>query len=80
MIDLIFASLVLLYLTPMSIAHRRSHPKANSIEVLNLLLGWTLIGWVVALVWACTVSPVDLYVMRSGSPRVVDDYVKMHDQ
>lgn len=26
----------------------------TAIFVLNLLLGWTLIGWVVALAWACT--------------------------
>ena len=24
----------------------------NAILILNLLLGWTLIGWVIALVWA----------------------------
>jgi len=27
---------------------------ANAICVLNFFLGWTLIGWVVALVWATT--------------------------
>jgi len=27
---------------------------ALAIFVLNLFLGWTGIGWVVALVWACT--------------------------
>jgi hypothetical protein len=26
----------------------------GAIFALNLFLGWTLIGWVVALVWACT--------------------------
>src|SRR5580704_12338777 len=31
---------------------------AGAIFALNLLLGWTLIGWVVALVWALTVEPV----------------------
>lgn len=29
---------------------------ARAIAVLNGLLGWTGIGWVVALVWACTVD------------------------
>jgi hypothetical protein len=26
----------------------------TAILVLNFFLGWTLVGWVVALVWACT--------------------------
>jgi hypothetical protein len=33
--------------------HKRN---AGSIFVLNLFLGWTLIGWVVALVWAVSVD------------------------
>jgi hypothetical protein len=80
LIDFIFASLILLYLAPMAIAHKRSHPSAGSIEVLNILLGWTLIGWVVALIWARTVSPVELYVIRNGNPPIVDDYLSMRDR
>lgn len=32
--------------------------KANftAIFVLNFFLGWTLLGWVIALVWACTIE------------------------
>ena len=36
----------------------RSKRNAAAIFALNLLLGWTLIGWVVALVWALTVDAV----------------------
>lgn len=28
------------------------HPHASAIFALNLLLGWTFLGWVAALVWA----------------------------
>jgi hypothetical protein len=38
------------YLLP-SIAGRRKW-KAGAITWLNLLLGWTVIGWVVAMLWA----------------------------
>ena len=33
--------------------------KRNAVAIcaLNLLLGWTFVGWVVALVWALTVEP-----------------------
>lgn len=30
------------------------HPNWGAIFILNLLLGWTLIGWVVALTWSAT--------------------------
>lgn len=29
-----------------------NHRNINSIGMLNLFLGWTLIGWVVAIIWA----------------------------
>jgi hypothetical protein len=32
----------------------RDHRQWLAIVVLDLLLGWTLVGWVAALVWACT--------------------------
>jgi hypothetical protein len=35
----------------------QSKRNAGAIFILNLLLGWTLIGWVAALVWAMTVDP-----------------------
>lgn len=34
----------------------RKHRNANAIFLLNLLLGWTAIGWIVALIWASTTS------------------------
>jgi len=49
-----FAVLVLLglYLLPTVIAVIRKMPNAGSIIVINLLLGWTVIGWIVALAMA----------------------------
>lgn len=34
-----------------------NHRNGPAILVLNFFLGWTLIGWVLALVWACTDNP-----------------------
>ena len=40
------------YFLPTLIALHRRHPSGLAIFVLNLLLGMTAIGWIVALVWA----------------------------
>jgi hypothetical protein len=48
-----------LYFLPTIIGlHKRN---AGAIFGLNLLLGWTLVGWVVALVWALTTDPAVSY-------------------
>jgi hypothetical protein len=55
----IFGFGFLFYFLPSIIAAARSNRDLVSILVLNLLLGWTAVGWVVALVWALKLdSPV----------------------
>jgi len=49
----IFLSFITLgYLVPWCIAFARHHNKQVPIFLINLLLGWTLIGWFAALIWA----------------------------
>ena len=43
-----------LYFLPAIIASRRKHQSSGGIFALNLLLGWTFLGWVIALVWSCS--------------------------
>ncbi len=43
---------LIVYLTPTIVARGRSAPDLGSVIVINLLLGWTLIGWIVALAMA----------------------------
>lgn len=45
---------VCLYFLPAIIAKSKKRTNTGAIFALNLLLGWTLIGWVIALVWALT--------------------------
>jgi hypothetical protein len=45
---------LMLYLMPTLVAWGRAHPQVLAIGALNLLLGWTFVSWVVALVWALT--------------------------
>jgi Superinfection immunity protein len=42
------------YFLPTFFAFSRNHHNRAAILVLNLFLGWTFIGWVIALVWAFT--------------------------
>jgi hypothetical protein len=46
-----------LYFVPYFVARHRHHPQILAIGVINLFAGWTLIGWVGALAWACTTIP-----------------------
>jgi hypothetical protein len=45
----------LLYFLPAIIG--RDKRDATGILLFNLFLGWTGIGWIVALVWACAAEP-----------------------
>jgi hypothetical protein len=45
---------VVIYFLPAIVASSRRHRNRLAIGILNLLLGCTLLGWIVAMVWACT--------------------------
>jgi RsiW-degrading membrane proteinase PrsW (M82 family) len=50
--------LIALCFLPVIIAAVQNHHNGLSILVVNLFLGWTIVGWVVALAWAVsTISP-----------------------
>ncbi|MDF9787924.1 ABC-type sugar transport system permease subunit [Polynucleobacter sphagniphilus] len=53
---LFFAILItvfsLFYLLPFAIAFNKKRANTGAIFVLNLFLGWSFVGWVIALVWA----------------------------
>ena len=43
---------VILYMLPTFVAMHRRHHNTGAILVVNLFLGWTAIGWIVALAMA----------------------------
>jgi Superinfection immunity protein len=70
-------SLALLFL-PTLVAKSRNHPNVLPIFLVNLFFGWTFVGWVISLVWACTrpaapvyYAPVYSAVIASPHPRAV---------
>ena len=48
--------LLVAYFLPAVIAVWRSHHNRIAIAAVNVLLGWTFLGWVVALVWSLTAT------------------------
>lgn len=42
------------YFLPSLVASRRKHSNLGAIQALNIFLGWTFIGWVIALIWSLT--------------------------
>jgi uncharacterized membrane protein YqaE (UPF0057 family) len=54
--DFILVIIILgVYFLPVLIGMKKRN--ASAIFALNFLLGWTLLGWIIALVWALTVDP-----------------------
>ncbi len=72
--------LIPLYFLPSIIASRRKHQSSGGIFVLNLLLGWTFLGWVIALVWSCSaVSKPDrteAFFERNSSSKALCPYCR----
>lgn len=56
---LIVALLGTVYFLPSAIASAREHRRGKSIFALNLLLGWTVVGWGAALIWCFRVKSRD---------------------
>ncbi len=58
---------LLIYFLPSIIASLRGHPNQMSVIVVNLFLGWTLVGWVVALAMSVSgFNKADKVVHRTG--------------
>jgi hypothetical protein len=44
--------LAAIYFLPLDCAIWRGHPRGYEIIALNVAFGWTVIGWIAALIWA----------------------------
>lgn len=53
---------------PWWVAIRRRVPNTGSIIVIDIFLGWTLVGWVVAMAMACRSIPRNLPGLDGGLP------------
>jgi len=44
--------IAILYLLPTILAYGRDHPRRQQLGLMNILFGWTLIGWIATFLWA----------------------------
>ena len=51
---IVLAFFLLIYFAPSIIGWMQAHQKRAAIFELNLCLGWTVLGWIASIVWACT--------------------------
>ena len=54
MSDMAIYIVLSVYFLPTIVCAIRRHHNTLAIFVLNIFLGWTFVGWVVAMVWSCT--------------------------
>lgn len=47
-----FVFLMVLYMVPSLVAIFRGHKDVVSILLINILLGWTMVGWLIAFIWS----------------------------
>lgn len=60
---IIIILLIALYFLPSILGFKLRN--AGSIIILNLLLGWTVIGWIVALIWSVSNEKKENIVVKS---------------
>jgi hypothetical protein len=50
--SLLFLIFWALYFIPSIVAYRRGHPQLPLIIGVNLVFGWTVLGWIAVLAWS----------------------------
>lgn len=79
---LLIVFLLAIYFFPFILSYNKKNVLA--IFALNLFLGWTLIGWVVALVWAVSKDKEDVIIVKTDTSRSISseiaDLKKLYDE
>ena len=63
-----FIIIIAMYFLPAIIAFSRKVTNVGSVLVINIFLGWTVIGWVVALAMAVKSKTPQVVVVTSSTP------------
>lgn len=76
---IILVFLLFPYFLPTIVAFARRKDNAGGVFVLNFFLGWTLIGWVVCLVWALSDNRTTV-IVNNTSPAYPPEYRPANQQ
>ena len=53
---IVFLCAAVLYFAPSVVAYRKHATAAPGILITNVVFGWTILGWFIALIWAASVA------------------------
>lgn len=70
------ALMFVLYFLPSVIAVLRRHPNPVALIVVNLVFGWTMLGWFICLIWSFASAP-QVTVQTHHRPSVADELDKL---
>jgi hypothetical protein len=66
---LIFASLlaggVVLYFIPSIIGYKRQIENTSLLLLANILIGWTMVGWLACLLWSCLATSYEIATVET---------------
>ncbi|MBP1222850.1 superinfection immunity protein [Flavobacterium sp. 1355] len=62
-----------IYFLPTLIAVSRKKTNRTAITLLNFFLGWTFIGWIAALVWACLKDNETHTIVVNNTPYIKEE-------
>jgi hypothetical protein len=71
---IIFIVFLVPYFLPSIIAFSRGKDNAAGVFILNFFLGWTLIGWVVCLVWGLSANKSTTVIVNNSGPSYPPEY------
>ena len=79
-LSLLFSGLYgYLYFLPYLIANKKNHLQTRAIYILNIFAGWTILAWVIALIWANTEPKSQTVIQQTTSQSNADEIKKYKD-
>lgn len=77
LINMIFSVIyTYLYFLPYLHANKKKHRQTRAIYILNIFAGWTIIAWIIALVWSCTETSEKKIIQQTVQISNADELMK----